>query len=158
MNDKPIRSGAIAVADVMTPRPITVQPETPVAEVLRLFDRHDFNAFPVVNADGSLAGIVTKLDVLRVIRPDLAFHIPDPAEVAALPVRAVMRRGVVDVDAEEALSTATELMVSTRLRSLPVIRRGTAPPLLVGIVTQGDVMRAFQSRLLDAVSGIKEAS
>lgn len=147
------RNGVLAVADVMTPGPITVQPETPVAEVMELFDRHDFNAFPVVSADGTLAGIVTKLDVLRVIRPDIAFRVAEPAVIAALPVRDIMRSGVVNVEAEEALTTATELMVSTRLRSLPVIRRSGGAPQLVGIVTQGDVMRAFQSQLFDAVAG-----
>jgi CBS domain-containing protein len=44
-------------------------------------------------------------------------------------------------------------MVSTGLRSLPVIRRTGGKSRLVGIVTQGDVMRAFQSQVLDTVAG-----
>jgi CBS domain-containing protein len=153
MNARTGRKGVIAVADVMTPGPVTVQPETRVTDVLQLFERHDFNAFPVVNDDGTLAGMVTKLDVLRVIRPDVAFRIAEPSVVSALPVREIMRSGVVTVKAEETLTAATELMVSTRLRSLPVIRRTGGKTRLVGIVTQGDVMRAFQSQVLDTVAG-----
>jgi CBS domain-containing protein len=88
-----------------------------------------------------------------VIRPDVAFRIAEPSVVSALPVREIMRSGVVTVKAEETLTAATELMVSTRLRSLPVIRRTGGKSRLVGIVTQGDVMRAFQSQVLDTVAG-----
>ena len=153
MNAKPPRNGVMIVADVMTREPITVQPDTLVAEVLELFDRHDFNAFPVVKADGTLAGIVTKLDVLRAIRPDIAFRIAEPDVIAARRVRDIMRTAVVNVGAEEPLTRATELMVSTRLRSLPVIRRAAGTSQLIGIVTQGDVLRAFQWQVLDAVAG-----
>lgn len=153
------RTGLIVVADVMTADPVCVNPETQVAQAMELFDRHDFNALPVVNADGTLTGIVTKLDLLRVIRPDLAFHVPEADAVAALPVRKIMRTSVVNVEAEDALTTAMELMVSTRLRSLPVIRRGGGTPRLIGILTQGDVMRAFRTQLLEAVAGgVRQAS
>ena len=150
------RTGLIVVADVMTPDPVCVHPETPIAQAMEMFDRHDFNALPVVNADRTLTGIVTKLDLLRVIRPDLAFHVPEPDAVAALPVRKIMRTSVVNVEAEDALTVAMELMVSTRLRSLPVIRRGGGAPQLIGIVTQGDVMRAFRTQLLGGVAPDQE--
>ena len=35
-----------------------------------LFESYDFNGFPVVDASGHLLGMVTKLDVLKVICPD----------------------------------------------------------------------------------------
>jgi CBS domain-containing protein len=36
-----------------------------VNDLLTLVGRHDYNAFPVLGPDGRPAGIVTKLDVLR---------------------------------------------------------------------------------------------
>jgi CBS domain-containing protein len=40
------------VLDVMSRAPITVTPQTSVGELIALFDRHDFNAFPVVDRAG----------------------------------------------------------------------------------------------------------
>lgn len=58
------------VYDVMTRAPITVTPQTLIRDLIALFNRHDFNAFPVAAENGIVRGIVTKLDVLRLLRPD----------------------------------------------------------------------------------------
>ena len=141
MNGRPATQ---PVYDVMTPAPVTVSPDLSVAELMTAFDRYDFNAFPVVREDGALVGIVTKLDVLRLFRPVTGLRIR--ADVAAPSVRVakIMRRGVINVEAEDPLVTAAELMVATRLRSLPVIRRGPEGRTLVGIVTQGDLLRGLR--------------
>ncbi len=57
--------------DVMTARPVTVRPDTTVAEAARLLDRHHASCLPVVEEDGTLAGTVGRRDLLRVfLRPD----------------------------------------------------------------------------------------
>jgi CBS domain-containing protein len=57
--------------DVMTDRPVTVRPDTTVAEAARLLDRHHASCLPVVEEDGTLAGTVDRRDLLRVfLRPD----------------------------------------------------------------------------------------
>lgn len=146
MNGRP---SAQPIYEVMTPAPVTVSPDTTVAELMQAFDRHDFNAFPVVGDGGALVGIVTKLDVLRLFRPVTGLRIP--ADVAAPTVRVakIMRPGVLNVEAEDPLVTAAELMVATRLRSLPVVRRGPGGPMLVGIVTQGDLLRGLRFEIAD---------
>jgi CBS domain-containing protein len=133
----------------MTPAPVTVRPETTVAELMQAFDRYDFNAFPVVEESGALVGIVTKLDVLRLFRPVTGLRIPADVAAPTVRVKKIMRRGVVNVEAEDPLVTAAELMVATRLRSLPVVRRGPGGPMLVGIVTQGDLLRGLRFELAE---------
>ena len=54
-----------SVHEVMSAVPVTVAPSTSLTDLLTLFDRHDYNAFPVVGQGGELVGIVSKLDVLR---------------------------------------------------------------------------------------------
>lgn len=54
------------VADIMTPAPFAVTPETPVAELARLLLRHSIHRALVVEK-GRLEGIVTTLDVLKTI-------------------------------------------------------------------------------------------
>jgi hypothetical protein len=45
----------------MTPSPVSVRPQTTIAEL---------KAFPVVDERGILHGLVSKLDLLHVFRPD----------------------------------------------------------------------------------------
>jgi CBS domain-containing protein len=55
---------ATSVADVMTPDPVTVQPETSIEELANLMVDKNFHTLPVVD-EGKLVGIVGKEDVLR---------------------------------------------------------------------------------------------
>jgi CBS domain-containing protein len=136
------------VYEVMTPEPVKVRPDMTVEELLALFDRHDFNAFPVVDQDGTLLGIVTKLDVLRFLRPDPALRIPDLPALARAYVRDIMRSGIVTVEPEDPIVVAADLMVETRLHSLPVVLRRAGEPTLAGMVSRGDLLRGLRLELL----------
>jgi CBS domain-containing protein len=137
------------VYDVMTRAPITVTPQTPVRDLIALFDRHDLNAFPVVDDRGIVCGIVTKLDVLRLLRPDENLFVPGLSKMGSARVGEIMRHGVVSVEAGDPLIVAADLMVETRLRSLPVVQREPKGPILVGIVSQGDVLRGLRFELAE---------
>jgi CBS domain-containing protein len=138
------------VLEVMTRAPITVTARTTVGALMTLFDRHDFNAFPVVDEEGGVCGIVTKLDVLRLLRPDWDFEVPDSDSIVTASVADIMRRGVISVEPADPIIVAADLMVETRLRSLPVVQRRGGGPELVGIVTQGDLLRGLRFELADA--------
>jgi CBS domain-containing protein len=111
--------------------------------------RHDCNAFPVVAPDGTLRGIVSKLDVLRLLHPDEQFRLPDPKRIAATRVAAIMRPGTLTVEGDDPIVVAADLMVATGRRSLPVVRRGGGWPMLVGIVSRGDLLRGLRFELAE---------
>ena len=92
---------------------------------------------------GVLLGIVSRLDILRALRPDVELQRPDAREVASTPVSAVMRHGVVSVEADDPAFAAADLMVETRFQSLPVVRRNGGRPVLVGIVSRQALVRAL---------------
>lgn len=142
-------AATMPVHQVMTTAPVTVNPMTTVMELLALFDRHDFNAFPVVAPDGTLRGIVSKLDVLRLLHPDEQFRLPDAKVIGATRVAEIMRPGILTVEGEDPVVAAAELMVSTGRRSLPVVRRGSGWPKLVGIVSRGDLLRGLRFELAE---------
>jgi CBS domain-containing protein len=139
-----------AVYDMMSSSPVTVEPTTTIGDLLALFDRHDFNAFPVVGQHNRLEGIVSKLDVLKRL---LAHHLSTRSATDAIATTYtadVMRRKAVFVNPHDAITTAGNLVVVTKLRSLPVIERREGRSLLVGMLSRGDVLRWLRSQLVEA--------
>lgn len=135
------------VHEIMSVAPVTVRESTTADELLELFDRHDYNALPVTDDAGRLVGIVTKLDLLRALRPRLDLALPDLATIGATSVAHIMRPGVITIEGEDPIGAAADLMLETELRSVPVVRRGSGAPELVGMVSRGDVIRGLRFAL-----------
>jgi CBS domain-containing protein len=132
-----------AVHDVMSTAPVTVTPATSISDLLSLFDRHDFNALPVMGRAGGMLGIVSKLDVLRLfLGSGLA-----PSSIGIACAADVMNRKIVTVAAQDSIVDAGNLMIETKLRSFPVVHRRHAPVELVGMLSRGDVLRALRFQL-----------
>jgi CBS domain-containing protein len=130
-----------AVREIMTPAPVTVRPDAGISDLKALFERYDFNAFPVVDELGVLRGLVSKLDLLRVFRPD--WRRGGVSGVLALwaeRVDDIMSRGIVAVEPDEPVETAVDLMIETRRRSLPVVERRAEGRVLVGMLSRTDLL------------------
>jgi CBS domain-containing protein len=137
------------VRDVMSTAPVTVAPRTSIGDLLALFDRHDFNAFPVLDEHERLLGVVSKLDVLRAYLADRTPRSPSAGALAAVRVADVMSYSVISVSPHDPLGAAGDLMVETKLHSLLVVERRGGPAALVGIVSRGDVLRGLRFQLAD---------
>jgi CBS domain-containing protein len=59
---------AITVAQAMTPNPVSVRPDTEIEELAALMVDNNFHTIPVVD-EGTLVGIVGKVDILRTLLP-----------------------------------------------------------------------------------------
>lgn len=138
------RTAVLHVGDVMTPNPVTIGPDRTVAELMEVFLRHDFNALPVVDNECVLLGLVTKLDLLRLLRPGETLQLPDWSSISDTPVEQIMRHGVISVELEDTAAVAADLMVATGLRSLPVVQRGPGDPMLCGMLSRGDLLRGLR--------------
>lgn len=136
------------VHEIMSTTPVTVGPTTSVSEVLALFDRHDFNAFPVVDDSRRLLGIVSKLDVLALLLADDVLTTA-ARDAAGTTVQELMHREVVSVEPGEPISAAGAVMVARGLRSLPVVDRQDGSPILVGMLSRADVLRGLRFQLVD---------
>jgi CBS domain-containing protein len=67
--EKEVRKiAATAVADAMTPDPVTLTPDSSIETVAALMVDHNFHTLPVVE-DGRLVGVVGKEDILRTLMP-----------------------------------------------------------------------------------------
>ena len=58
---------AASAADLMTSDPMTVKPDDDVDTAARIISEKHHNRLPVVDGDGRLAGVVTRVDVLAAL-------------------------------------------------------------------------------------------
>ncbi|MDD4484668.1 MAG: CBS domain-containing protein [Methanoregula sp.] len=58
------------VDTVMTPCSLSIPASTPRSQVLELFSRQSDNPVLVMESDGSLAGVITPLDIIATLTPD----------------------------------------------------------------------------------------
>ncbi len=129
------------IREIMTPSPVTVRPDTSISDLKALFERYDFNAFPVVDELGVLRGLASKLDLLRVFRPDWRRGgISSVLALRAECVDDIMSRGIIAVEPDEPVVTAVDLMIEARRRSLPVVEHRAEGRMLVGMVSRTDLL------------------
>jgi CBS domain-containing protein len=133
----------------MSSFPVTVSPNTSVGDLLVLFDRHDFNAFPVVDEHGHLAGIVSKIDLLRFFLAAQELSATAENDLSATRIAELMGNETVTIEPQETIGAAGAVMISTKLRSLPVVERRDDARILVGILSRGDVLRGLRFQLVD---------
>jgi CBS domain-containing protein len=129
------------VGAYMTADPIRVMPDLTLRDLQAAFERHDFNAFPVVDRDGRMVGLVTKLDFLKAFTFTPEQIVPHYDALMRRTVADVMTEAVIDVDVGLRLTRALELMVQRRARSFPVV---DGDGQLVGMIAREDVMRALR--------------
>ena len=108
------------VGQYMTREAKTVTRDVILRELEELFERFDFNAFPVVEA-GQMLGLVTKFDFLRAFAFTTGQLVPHYDELMQRLVGEVMTRAVVRVEAAAPLTRALQMMVDREARSFPVV-------------------------------------
>jgi CBS domain-containing protein len=104
----------------MTPAVKTVTRQVTLRDLETLFEKHDFNAFPVVEA-GKMLGIVTKFDFLQAFAFTTSQIVPHFDELMRRTVADVMTEAVVHVESAAPLTRVLQLMVGLKSRSFPVI-------------------------------------
>jgi CBS-domain-containing membrane protein len=127
------------VAEHMTRAVKSVTRELTVRDLGALFERDDFNTYPVVE-DGQVVGIVTKFDLLKCFAFTPSQMVPRYSELMNRTVGDVMISEFIYVRSDTKLTRVLQLMVEHRLRSIPVI---DTDHRLVGIIAREDVVRAL---------------
>ncbi len=132
--------GARTAREVMTPDPVTVVEATPVASVAEAMAHRRLKRIPVVDPDGKLIGIVSRLDLLRTVAE--AFQAkPEEARPGGLrgdlPLSRVMRKDVPVVHPDTPIQEVLQAVVATRLNRAVVVDAGRR---VVGIVTDEELL------------------
>jgi chloride channel protein, CIC family len=61
---RPVAAQEVTLADIMTPKPVTVHPDDPLPHVLYLLNRYKVSRLPVTEGH-KLVGIITRADIIR---------------------------------------------------------------------------------------------
>jgi CBS domain-containing protein len=128
------------VKDVMTTRVVAVGKDATFKEIAGLLTEYRVSAFPVLDEDGKVIGVVSEADLLS-----------NQALVAAVGARAaefsgavtaagLMSKPPVVVTPCEPVTSAARLMYNARVKRLPVV--GETGELL-GIISRADVLSVY---------------
>jgi CBS domain-containing protein len=126
-------------AGYMTRAVKTVTREATVRELGDMFDRDDFNTYPV-EEDGQIVGIVTKFDMLKCFAFTPNRMLPRYADLMNRTVADVMTSDFIYVRPDTKLTRVLQLMVEHRIRSVPVIDGDNR---LAGIIAREDILKAL---------------
>jgi len=142
------------VYERMTHHPITVHPDLPVAEALRIMREENVRRFPVMDRKtNTLVGIVTEKELL--------YASPSPATslsmheinylLSKLTVDRVMTTDLITVQEDTPIEEAARILVDNGIGGLPVMRGDT----LVGIITETDLFKTFIELFAARESGVR---
>ncbi|WP_042704749.1 CBS domain-containing protein [Azospirillum sp. B506] len=141
--------------DLMTPRVITIAPDATVAEAARTMLENKISGMPVVDAAGTVVGIISEGDLLRRVELGTERHrswwlglvsggtLPaeDFIKSHARKVADVMTGHVTTVDENASPEEVVRVMETRRIKRVPVVRGGA----LVGIISRANLLRALAS-------------
>jgi CBS-domain-containing membrane protein len=149
----------LTAKDIMTKEVIAVTPNTSIEELADLLVNNRISGAPVVNAAGTLVGIVTENDL---ISRNKRLHIPtvvsfldaaiylesskkfadEVKRVTATKVADICVTKVVTITEDTSLTDIATIMSEKKVHILPVIKEGK----VVGIVGKRDVVRAVSQQ------------
>lgn len=127
----------VLVKDHMSTKLVTFGPNDTIDQVMEALTKRKISGAPVVDASGSLIGIISEVDCLReIIKGKYTNTVRFPAKVSEM-----MTRDVITLSPNMTIFDAAQKFLEYQIRRFPVLLEGQ----LVGQISLSDVIRAFPS-------------
>ncbi|HYA12339.1 MAG TPA: CBS domain-containing protein [Thermodesulfovibrionales bacterium] len=136
------------VADIMTTKVCTIEPENALKGCVEVLNKCDVNGLVVVEKD-KVVGVITKADIFKAILPrypdiieeeryvsDLEYVEERAQKLFEMKVKDIMGAPPITVNSNMPIVKAGSTMILRRVKQVPVVDKGK----LVGIVTLTDVI------------------
>jgi CBS-domain-containing membrane protein len=141
----------------MTTQVVSVKKDATFKDIATMLSRHRVSAFPVVDDDQRVIGVVSEADMLAkeaLVAGASADH-PRPgvphhrryAKAGGVTAAELMTKPAVTITADEPVTSAARLMYHCKVKRLPVV---TEDGRLAGIISRADVLSVY-SRPDDAI-------
>jgi acetoin utilization protein AcuB len=128
----------LLVADIMTRRVVTVQPDVSISHVHDIFENNTFHHL-LVQEHGKVVGVISKSDYYQ-FRHMLSVSWGGEVKVqewfADLCVRDIMTKNPVCIESMDTIGLAADIFMVNRFHCLPVVDDGE----LVGVITSHDLL------------------
>lgn len=136
------------VKEIMTRNVVTVSPDTKLSDLARLLKDHRINGVPVTIKDGTLVGVITMTDLLKILRdinywanvekvkPGIGIKDALIKEKTECTVEKKMTRGVNAVTEEDSIDYVLDLMCKHNIHTIPVVKENK----LVGVIGATDIV------------------
>ena len=126
--------------DVMNTPVVAASPMATVREVATYMLLGGFSGLPIIDEDGAVMGIITELDILRVLRAGQPIDTTHVGEV--------MTSDVIAVEPSTPVDQVMRLLDGSQIQRVPVLDKGH----IVGVVSRPDIIRAAVSPQLSRVA------
>ncbi len=100
----------LKVSEIMTPDPITIGPHDTIEDALLMFQQKKVGAFPVVDEQGHLTGIISVRDILRAFINVLGIGQPGTLLCILVEEKVGQLKKIVDAITEEGISFGSVLV------------------------------------------------
>jgi CBS-domain-containing membrane protein len=134
------------VKDVMTTQVVAVRRDATFKEMAATLRRYRVSAFPVIDENQKVIGVVSEADLLAkeaLADPGVIgglLHHRDVRKAGGQTAGDLMTHPAVTVGREESVEHAARLMYTLRIKRLPVVDAGGC---LVGVVSRADVLAVY---------------
>lgn len=135
---------------------ITIHPDTPIQDALKLMRKERIRRFPVVDKRGQLVGIVSERDILHA-SPSAATSLSIWEMnylLSKITVDGIMTREVITINEDTLIEEAARIMADNKIGGLPVVNGGK----VVGIITETDLFKVFLELLGAREAGVRLAA
>lgn len=125
----------VYVKDLCVSRVKTIDSSQPLKNAARIMNNMGISSL-VVTTDGKVSGIITERDMMRSIMLNLE-------SLHKIPVRTFMSTDVITIKENALIEEAIELMVSNRIKKLPVTSAMDDEGKLIGILSMTDIVLKY---------------
>lgn len=135
-----LAEGELEARSVMTPHPVVVAEDTTLPELAELMTRRKLKRLPVVDGEGRLTGVVSRVDLLRVAAGGFAAPEAPPRELGLsgdVPLGRILRRDFPTLSPDSGLPEVYRAILSTRLHRALVVDDERK---VVGLVTDAELL------------------
>ena len=132
------------VGDLMALEPVVVRADAPLAVAATLLDRHHISGLPVVDAAGSLVGVLSQTDLLRARATEYLW-----TNWSGLRVKHLMTSPALTVHRDQPLAIAARKMERHHVHRLVVVA-DEDDRLPIGVLATSDLVRAMALLAEDA--------
>ncbi|MCJ7595841.1 MAG: chloride channel protein [Desulfobacterales bacterium] len=130
---------SMRVKEAMNPEVDTIPENLSLGSLAEKISRSKYNSFPIVDASGSLTGMLSYVDYHDVVFDENLVNLVVAKELAT--------QNVVTVSTDDSLYTALERITAKDFSILPVVSSYN-PKQLLGVLTRRDIMAAYNKAVI----------